>query len=328
MNDSGRLAPLTVSTDEFPEAKRLAMWREVYGRNIANVDIEPIDDAPFQASVTFQALPGVGIVSGSRSAAHYHITREHLAKSKDLVGLSVLISGKSTTSQFGREIVGRAGSGVVLSATDPSVSTMHCHGSFLTIALPRPDLAALVPDLGAAYARQIPPDNDALRLLIRYVEALRQGGPAEAPGLMRTAATHVIDLAALAIGATQDFAEAARGRGLRAARLEAVKADIEDNLGRPDLDIVAIAQRQGISPSYIRKLFEAEGTSFSAFVLEQRLARAYRMLKDLRFADRAIGAIAFQVGFGDLSYFNRTFRRAYGLTPSDVRAMAVRAGLR
>ncbi|QPC89705.1 helix-turn-helix domain-containing protein [Mesorhizobium sp. INR15] len=34
---------------------------------------------------------------------------------------------------------------------------------------------------------------------------------------------------------------------------------------------------------------------------------------------RSIGATAFQVGFGDISYFNRTFRRRYGVAPSDVR---------
>jgi AraC-like DNA-binding protein len=38
--------------------------------------------------------------------------------------------------------------------------------------------------------------------------------------------------------------------------------------------------------------------------------------------DRSIIGIAFDVGFGNLSYFNRLFRRTYGATPSDVRAGA------
>jgi AraC-like DNA-binding protein len=37
-------------------------------------------------------------------------------------------------------------------------------------------------------------------------------------------------------------------------------------------------------------------------------------------ASRSIALIAFDAGFGDLSYFNRTFKRFYGLTPSEVRA--------
>jgi AraC-like DNA-binding protein len=67
-------------------------------------------------------------------------------------------------------------------------------------------------------------------------------------------------------------------------------------------------------------LFEEEDTTFTEFVLERRLDRAHRMLADPRSADRNISTIAFDAGFGDLSYFNRTFRRRFGRTPSDVRA--------
>jgi len=46
------------------------------------------------------------------------------------------------------------------------------------------------------------------------------------------------------------------------------------------------------------------------------------MLSDPRFSDRTIGSVAFDVGFGDLSYFNRTFRRHYGATPGEIRQSA------
>jgi AraC-like DNA-binding protein len=44
------------------------------------------------------------------------------------------------------------------------------------------------------------------------------------------------------------------------------------------------------------------------------------MLTDPRLAERTITDIASEAGFGDLSYFNRAFRRLYGETPSDTRA--------
>jgi len=68
---------------------------------------------------------------------------------------------------------------------------------------------------------------------------------------------------------------------------------------------------------YVHKLFENEGLTFSTFVLGLRIARAHRMLADARLADRNISAIAFAVGFGDLPYLNRAFRRNYGVTPSE-----------
>ena len=66
-------------------------------------------------------------------------------------------------------------------------------------------------------------------------------------------------------------------------------------------------------------LFEAEGTSFSQFVLKQRLAVAHNVLADWRFDHRTITAVAYAAGFGDLSYFNHSFRGRYGATPREVR---------
>jgi AraC-like DNA-binding protein len=131
------------------------------------------------------------------------------------------------------------------------------------------------------------------------------------------------------MGATPDAAEIAKGRGLRMARLRAIKADIAEKLTDPDLSVETVALRQRVSPRYVQMLFEQEGTTFSQYVIGQRLARAYRMLSDPRFVDRSITSVAFDAGFGDMSYFNRAFRRCYGGTPSDIRAEAGRrSGMR
>lgn len=110
-----------------------------------------------------------------------------------------------------------------------------------------------------------------------------------------------------------------RSRGLRAARLGAIKGDILNHLRQPALSIHATASRHGISTRNLSQLFAADGTSFSEFVLQQRLAAVHLMLSDMRFADRTIGAIGFEAGFGDLSEFNRAFERRYGAKPADVR---------
>jgi len=43
------------------------------------------------------------------------------------------------------------------------------------------------------------------------------------------------------------------------------------------------------------------------------------MLTEPRLAQSAVGAIAYDAGFGDLSYFNRSFKRRYGATPRSIR---------
>ena len=123
----------------------------------------------------------------------------------------------------------------------------------------------------------------------------------------------------MAIGATRDGAAVAVERGLRAARLAAIKDDILESIGRQSLTTPSVAARHHVTPRSVQKLFESDGTTFSEFVLDDRLV-SHRMLRDSRFTGRTISSIAYETGFGDLSYFNRTFRRRFGATPSDIRA--------
>ena len=93
-------------------------------------------------------------------------------------------------------------------------------------------------------------------------------------------------------------------------------------IGCATLSVAAVAARQRLPVRYLQRLFEASGTTFTDFVLGQRLSRAHRMLTDVRYADRAVGTIAFDTGFSHLSYFNRAFRARFGAAPSDIRAQA------
>jgi AraC-like DNA-binding protein len=132
------------------------------------------------------------------------------------------------------------------------------------------------------------------------------------------------DLIAATIGATRDGRAIAEGRGIAAARLRSIMADVSANLGDGNLSVVEVARRQRITPRYVHKLFESKGLTFSSFVLSQRLSRAHRVLSDPQLGDRNISSVAFDVGFGDLSYFNRTFRRRYAATPTEIRQSAMR----
>ena len=170
----------------------------------------------------------------------------------------------------------------------------------------------------------IPSGIEAVRLLTGYLDLFLKDLPIETPSLRRLAVDHFHDLVAMAVGATHDATETANGRGVRAARMRAIKTDIAQNL---DWNVTAddLAARHRVSPRYIRKLFEYENTSLSQYVLRQRLVRVRRMLGDPRCFHFSIGSIAFEAGFGDLSTFNREFRRRFGVTPSDVRSAACKS---
>jgi AraC-like DNA-binding protein len=127
------------------------------------------------------------------------------------------------------------------------------------------------------------------------------------------------DLAVLLLGSVGG---STHNGGIRAVRLRAIKDDILSRVGEPSLSIGDIVKSQQISESYIRQLLADQDTTFTDFVLDQRLQRAHRMLTGPDSGTLRISAIAYEAGFGDLSYFNRTFRRRYGAAPSNVRSVA------
>src|SRR5579884_1417671 len=49
---------LHFSTDQLPETDRIGVWREVYGKLILRLDIEPLPDRSFEADVRLLSLPG------------------------------------------------------------------------------------------------------------------------------------------------------------------------------------------------------------------------------------------------------------------------------
>jgi AraC-like DNA-binding protein len=101
-------------------------------------------------------------------------------------------------------------------------------------------------------------------------------------------------------------AERAKNGGLRAARLHAIKADTLNGLNRHRLWWLAgLAARRRVTPRYVQMLFESEGTTFSRFLLDQRLARAHRMLSHSRLAARTISAIAYEAGWRCLEFQSR-----------------------
>jgi AraC-like DNA-binding protein len=188
------------------------------------------------------------------------------------------------------------------------------------VRVPFSALATLA-NVETAAARCISGNTEALSLLRTYVANLPDR--VDDSQLCRLAATHVYDLMALAIGATDEGRQIANQRGVRAARLESIKADLMQDA---TLRLDQLAARQGISLRYVQMLFEDQGTTFSDYALERRLDAACRMLTGPRYATWTIATIALEAGFSDLSHFNRRFKRRYLMTPSDLRAQGKYGG--
>jgi hypothetical protein len=78
-------------------------------------------------------------------------------------------------------------------------------------------------DLEDRFLRPISRENEALQLLTSYVRLIEDRPKLATAELHQAVVNHVYHLVALALGATRDAAEAANGRGVRPARLYAIK---------------------------------------------------------------------------------------------------------
>jgi AraC-like DNA-binding protein len=291
----------------------------LYQRGLTWVSFRPMPNLACSIDLAIRKLPGLGLLSGTAQGLRHEHTNHHVNNADDDFSLHMNLSGVSIVAGSGRELTLRDGDAVLLRYAESRTITRPGLVDHRVIRLPRASLAPLVRNIDDAVLRPIPRGTGALNLLTNMVGALIDDPLIEACDMRHLVSTQLCDLVSVTLGATRDAVAIAAGRGVRAARLRAVKTDIESHLAHGDLSPAAIAKRQGISESYIRKLFEGEDTSFSEFVLSRRLLRAYRMLSDQRWADRRISWIAFESGFGDLSYFNRTFKRLYGTSPSEIR---------
>lgn len=309
-----------LSTDQFSEQDRIEAAREIIGRSLMKMQFELRPDVPFKVDMVFRALPNFALASGICSAMDCLRTPE-LVDGNDLI-LSVALSGGCILHVRGEEIPIGNGHAALTRTSEANHCMIHSTSDLINFRFPFETIASLIGDLDAATLRPIPVNTEALRLLLHYATALKDEDMAAAPEVQSLVSSHLQDLAVLAIGATHDAAVAANGRGVPAARLRAIKNDIVNNLTDRQLSINTIALRHGITPRYVSMLFDGDGTTFSEFVIVQRLNRAHRRLIDPLFFERTVSSIAFDTGFGDLSYFNRAFRRFFGATPSDVRAKA------
>jgi AraC-like DNA-binding protein len=320
MNTNAASDVMHFSTDALPKRDKMAIWQDIFGRHIVRAQFEPIENTGYFHAATLRSLPGLSLITSRCAGFRAERTRKFVAEGGDDLILTVNTLGTAHASQLGRETRFAAREGVLLSSADIGAVAYRDQAHFVAFRVPRQTLTAVSSDIEALLARRLPP-SEALQLLATCATASDHQAMTS-PLLRQAFATHIEDLLLLAIGGNFDAAEVARGRGLRAARLRAIKNYVLANLSDERLSVTGVARRHQVTPRYVQLLFESDGGTFSKYVIEQRLARAFRMLKETKFVDWTIGAIAFDVGFSNLSYFNRSFRWRYGETPSDARARA------
>ncbi len=306
------------STSWLPERDRVDIWREEFGHRFVRLDFEPLGDGPLHYDATFLNLGDTSIATGEISAVSCARTKSMLSDGNSDIVLLIQENELMYAEQGQHERSIAVGEGLVR-RSDEAGRTMLRPGRFLTLNLPVAQLSERVADIDRLGMAVIYKKNEALNLLAGYcrmIMALPDGGSPLARSVM---SKHLLDLASLAVGANRDAWLVAQDRGVRAARRLAAICAIRKNANRPSFRMIELALELKVSESYLRKLFAEISQTFSSLLLETRLVMAREKLNDHRFDGLQISQIAFDSGFGDISYFNRTFYRRFEMTPTDSR---------
>jgi AraC-like DNA-binding protein len=312
-----RPSPLKFSTGDYPLKDRVAFWREVIGCEYLRLDIVPFGDGPLRATAEIHALGPVRLYLGETTPGGAERTKDLTRDGNGDFRLVYAAGAGFQCSANGIvEDISISGAALISSGM-PSRVFFPKGGRIIGLRIKREALIALAGGLKERPLIRLV-NSLPLNLLKGYIEQLRQDGSAVPPAFAHKLGQQLVELAALALYPAREKEIEAAG-AVREARLAAIKADILLHLGEARLSANTVAQRHGVSPRHIQRLFEQTGQTFSEFVLEERLKRAYQLLIDPAQRAKRIGDIAAEGGFGDISTFNRTFRRRFGETPRAVR---------
>lgn len=191
------------------------------------------------------------------------------------------------------------------------------------VVVQRQALAALIPAGTELALAKFDADNPIIGLIKGYLPMLSAESELSDPRSLDVMGQHVVDLIALLLRASRDASEVIAGRGLKAARKQAVLNAIARDLDNPALSAEMVGRELGISARQVHRLLEETPKTFYEHVLERRLCRARELLLSPAGLSIPIADVARRCGFVAVSHFGRTFAVRFGTTPSAVRSKAL-----
>ncbi|PTQ93969.1 signal transduction histidine kinase [Mucilaginibacter yixingensis] len=90
---------------------------------------------------------------------------------------------------------------------------------------------------------------------------------------------------------------------------------IQNNIDNPELDLTTLTRELGMSKSVLYKKFSAlTNQSLNNFIKTERLKKAVKLFKE---GETSVIAAAVKVGFNDVKYFSKEFKKLYNVTPNE-----------
>jgi AraC-like DNA-binding protein len=302
-----------------PAGRDYDYWREDVCRNFCRVNAEPSAGSEIFCKIEITQVGSLALARTRGKSGRFLRTRDLLSDARDDFILFGATSGSVLVVREHRAVELQQSQMLLTDLTVEGAVTFNDDNQFATIRIPRRELLGICPDAESRLAEPLVANPGIRDVIARYFALAAESATSLDPIGQQMTARHMVDLVALLLRTDRDKAQLAVQRGYSEARLRLIQTEVLDRLQDPNLTIASIAQSAGLSPKQVQRLFEHSGTTFTEFALEQRLLSARGLLSGPNGRYGKIGTVAYSVGFGDLSYFNRSFRGRFGVTPSEWR---------
>ena len=303
---------VTVEATGGQDGSGFEIWREVC-RPILNVASRG-PTKTFETAFNFCDVDGLVFNRVSYSATQFQRTSRHLRGGEgDLILVHMLLSGCEEGEVDGREFR-MDPTRVIVQDWAHAYETRAEASEQISVAIPRERLAAR--DLlyekrpVIEWSHDSPQGRMVGHALRGIWESLPNATQADAPAM-------AAGFLGLLNGLLDPAGESAAASVPGPCSAAAMKDFLVRRLHQPRLGIDDVVEAFTCSRSTVYRLFQKEG-GVRAFVADQRLMEAFRILTRFGGCNRPIVEIATQLGFQDVSYFHRAFKRRFGITAGEA----------
>ena len=103
--------------------------------------------------------------------------------------------------------------------------------------------------------------------------------------------------------------------------IDQVSSIVLKNISDENFGVRELSSLLGLSPSQtLRKIKAVTDKSVSQYIREIRLEKAAKLLEE---TSQSIAEVSCQVGFSSASYFNKSFRKYYNVTPGEYKTRSI-----
>lgn len=293
-------------------------WKHLVAESFVPLAARTADVDGFRGQLRSRVLDRMSVVEVTATSHEVHRTPALIAQASErYFKLNLQLEGTGLLIQDNREALLRPGDLAIYDTNRPYTLAFEEEARMMVVMFPCDALSLPTDYVGQLAAVRMAGSTGLSGIVGQFIRQLSENLEVlSGPSGSRLAA-NALDLVSTLLHAEMDIApDRMKPQALLAV---SVREYIEANLSDPQLSPASIAAAHFISTRHLHNVFHESGTTVATWIRSQRLDGARRELRDPLHAGKPVGAVAARWGFLDAAHFSRTFRDAFGLSPSDWR---------